>query len=59
MEVKERPILIIFNGDMTHLDVETAKCSKRNKITVIKLPAHTTDVLQPLDTSNCYLFCRA
>lgn len=47
--VKERPLLLIFDGHMTHLDVSTAEYARDNQITIIKLPAHTSDFLQPLD----------
>ncbi|XP_046685094.1 uncharacterized protein LOC124370837 [Homalodisca vitripennis] len=50
-EVKERPLLLIYDGHMTHLDVHTAMYARQNQVTIIKLPAHTTDVLQPLDTT--------
>ncbi|KAJ8871500.1 hypothetical protein PR048_027822 [Dryococelus australis] len=50
-EVKERPLLLIFDGNLTHLDVDTALSAKNNQIEIIKLPADTTDVLQPLDTA--------
>ncbi|XP_046662934.1 MFS-type transporter clz9-like [Homalodisca vitripennis] len=49
--VKERPLLFIFDGHMTHLDVATAEYARENQITIIKLPAHTSDVLRPLDKS--------
>ena len=50
-EIKERPLLLISDGHMTHLDVETAIYAKNNRVSIIKLPAHTTDILQPLDTA--------
>ncbi|KAJ8869551.1 hypothetical protein PR048_028542 [Dryococelus australis] len=46
---KQRPILLIMDGHPTHLDMNTAQFSRRTDIMIIKLPAHTTDVLQPLD----------
>nr|CAH7744755.1 unnamed protein product [Callosobruchus chinensis] len=48
--VKQRPILLIFDGHLSHLDVGTIEKAKAENITIIKLPAHTTDLLQPLDT---------
>nr|CAI5847916.1 unnamed protein product [Callosobruchus analis] len=48
--VKQRPVLLIFDGHLSHLDVGTIKKAKAENITIIKLPAHTTDLLQPLDT---------
>lgn len=52
-DIRERPIRLIFDGHLTHLDVETAIYAKNNEVTIIKLPAHTTDVLQPLD-KTCF-----
>lgn len=52
-EVRERPILLILDGHLTHLDVETAIYARNNQVTIIKLPAHTTDLLQPLD-KTCF-----
>lgn len=50
-EVKERPLLLLFDGHLTHLDIETANFARQNQVDIIKLPAHTTDILQPLDKS--------
>lgn len=47
--VKDRPLLVIFDGHLTHLDMETVKYAMSQNVTIIKLPPHTTDVLQPLD----------
>lgn len=52
-EVKERPLLLIFDGHLTHLDIETAIYAKNQQVIIVKLPAHTTDVLQPLD-KTCF-----
>ena len=46
---KIRPLLVLFDGHMTHLSFENR--SFGNDISLVKLPAHCTDVLQPLDVS--------
>lgn len=47
--VKERPLLLIFDGHLTHLDPITINTAIKENIIIIKLPSHTTDLLQPLD----------
>lgn len=48
-DVKERPILLIYDGHLSHMEYKTLKLAKDNGITIIRLPPHTTDLLQPLD----------
>lgn len=47
--VKERPILLLFDGHLSHLDIKTIEEARSNNITILKFPPHTTDLLQPLD----------
>ena len=47
--VKERPLLLIYDGHKTHLSIEVVKKAIKEKITLLKLPPHCTDLLQPLD----------
>lgn len=47
--IKNRPQIVIMDGHVTHLDKSTIELAIRENITLLKLPAHTTDVLQPLD----------
>lgn len=47
--VTQRPLLLIMDGHVTHLDKGTIEFAIQQNITLLKLPAHTTDVLQPLD----------
>lgn len=47
--VPERPCVIIFDSHISHLDPETILLAKRKGVAILKLPAHTTDTLQPLD----------
>lgn len=49
--ITQRPILLIFDGHTSHLGLETIKLARDNNISLIKLPSHTTDLLQPLDVS--------
>lgn len=46
-----RPLLLIFDGHLTHMSVLTIELAMKENITLLKLPAHCTDVLQPLDVS--------
>ena len=39
----------MFDGHLTHTSVQTIELAERENITLLKLPAHTTDFLQPLD----------
>ena len=49
--VKERPLILILDGHRTHLSLPFIQLARENGITAIKLPAHTTSRLQPLDIS--------
>jgi hypothetical protein len=58
-QVKERPLLLIFDGHRTHATLEIIKLAQSNNFTLLKLPSHTTDILQPLDVAcfrplKCY-----
>lgn len=48
-EIKERPLLLILDGHMTHLSVDVLTKAANENITVLKLPPYTTETLQPLD----------
>lgn len=43
----ERPLLVIFDGYLSHLSVDVIKLALDNSIVLIKMPAHTTNHLQP------------
>lgn len=47
--VQERPLLLIFDGHLSHLDISIVEKAVKERVVIIKLPAHTTDLLQPLD----------
>nr|WP_253308817.1 hypothetical protein [Rickettsia endosymbiont of Ceutorhynchus assimilis] len=47
--VRDRPLLVLLDGHLTHLDKHTIELAIRENVTLLKLPAHSTDLLQPLD----------
>jgi hypothetical protein len=49
--VSQRPLILVFDGHSAHLGLNTIHLAKENNISLIKLPSHTTDKLQPLDVS--------
>ena len=46
-DVQTRSLLQIFDGHMTRLSTATVDFATEQNISLIKLPAHCTDVLQP------------
>lgn len=48
---ENRPVLVIYDGHATHLSVDVIKTAIENQITILKLPPHTSHLLQPLDLS--------
>ena len=49
--VQERPLLLIFDGHLTHTSLNVVLKGRAEDITILKLPPHTTDLLQPLDVA--------
>lgn len=47
----ERPVLLIFDGHSSHVTPELIKEAQSNDVIMLKLPAHTSHILQPLDVS--------
>lgn len=47
----ERPVLLIYDGHVTHVSTKLIKLAPENEVTIMKLPPHTTHVLQPLDVA--------
>lgn len=45
----ERPILLIYDGHSTHITFEVIELAMQEKITILKLPPHSSHLLQPLD----------
>jgi hypothetical protein len=52
-QVKQRPLLLLFDGHKTHLSLDFIHLARNANVSVIKLPSHTTNHLQPLD-SSCF-----
>lgn len=48
---KDEPSLLIYDGHSTHIQLSVIKKAKENNITIIKLPPHSSHLLQPLDLS--------
>ena len=49
--VKERSLLLIFDGHMTHISITIIEKARNENIHILKFPPHVTDVLQPLDVT--------
>ena len=45
------PWLLIYDGHLPHMWYGTIDLARQKSVTVIKLPPHTTDLLQPLDVA--------
>nr|CAH7754791.1 unnamed protein product [Callosobruchus chinensis] len=45
----KRPVLVIYDGHSTHVSLDLVEYAMDQGITILKLPAHTSDILQPLD----------
>lgn len=45
----QRPILLIYDGHSTHINLKLIMKAREEHVTLLKLPPHTTDRLQPLD----------
>ena len=49
--VTGRPLLLIFDGHLTHVSIPLIEKAMEENIIVVKLPPHITDRLQPLDVT--------
>lgn len=47
--VPERPILLLYDGHSTHLDPRLIDAAIENQIIILKLPPHSSHLLQPMD----------
>ena len=43
--------LMVYDGYLSHVGFPTLQCAREWKVTILKFPSHTTDLLQPLDVS--------
>ena len=50
-KVKERPLLLLFDGHLTHISIPVIREALNQHIVILKFPPHVTDVLQPLDVT--------
>jgi hypothetical protein len=49
LTITQRPLLLVYDGHSTHLTSAVILQARSENITIVKLPPHTTDKLQPLD----------
>lgn len=47
----EKPVLLIYDGHSTHVGLKLIELATANHVTIIKLPPHSSHLLQPLDLS--------
>lgn len=47
----ERPVILLYDGHTTHISTKLIQLAQENEVTIVKLPPHTTHVLQPLDVA--------
>ena len=50
-EVKDRPLLLLLDEHLTHISTTLIETALDEDITILKLPPHKTDKLQPLDVT--------
>lgn len=48
---EDRPVLLIYDGHTTHISTQLIRLAQENQVTIMKLPPHTTHLLQPLDVA--------
>lgn len=53
---KDNPSVLIYDNHESHLTIETLNLAKENGVTIITLPPHCSNKLQPLDVSVFYSF---
>ncbi|CAH2102386.1 unnamed protein product [Euphydryas editha] len=46
---EQRPVLVIYDGHSTHVNVRVVQLAIQNNIIILKLPPHTSHLLQPMD----------
>ena len=50
-EVTERPAILIYDGHLSHISPELIEVAMEANVAILKLPPHTSHILQPLDVS--------
>lgn len=48
---EERPVLVVYDGHSTHVDIKVVELARKHNVTILKLPPHTSHLLQPLDVT--------
>ena len=49
--VTDGPLLLMFDGHLTHIPAPVIKKALEQNIIILKFPLHVTDMLQPLDVA--------
>lgn len=47
--VKERPLLLVYDGHLSHVSIRVIQKAIAEDIIIVKFPPHITDKMQPLD----------
>lgn len=47
----KKPILVVYDGHNSHIQLSISKMAKENNIHILSLPAHSSDKIQPLDVA--------
>ena len=55
-QVTERPLLLIYDGHLSHVSIKLIEEAIKEDITLLKLPPHITDKIQPLNPIQDGLF---
>lgn len=48
---KERPVVLIYDGHSSHTSLKLIETAMQEKVVILKLPPHTSHLLQPMDLS--------
>ena len=51
LQVTVRPLLLLYDGHLTHVSLQVIERAYKEDVTIIKLPPHVMDKLQPLDVA--------
>ena len=49
--VKDMPLLLLFDGHMTHITLPVIEKAMKERVIIVKFPPHITKVLQLLDVT--------
>lgn len=50
-QIKSSPTLLIYDGHLSHIGIDIIEEAMKNNVTILKLPPHTSHILQPLDVT--------